>query len=205
MSLLVLGVFQKQCSEWLKGGKNSPSLKKGKEESRTKDYLGLTMSFWMCLKAKKRYASSGKEAKWAIRTVRALIEHVEVQSGRLRFSYNWNWTREISKRRGSSNTWSISRNTGKMQGPLLLRAGKQFINGYESEVLYTLFASAFTTTGSSSYDMCWPPISGGRVVFSLLQGLSPHKSMGLDVIHSRALREISDNVAKLLSIIFEKQ
>lgn len=50
-----------------------------------------------------------------------------------------------------------------------------------------------------------PPVVEERLIFSLLQGLGPYKSMGLDVIHSKALREISDNVAKPLSIIFEKR
>lgn len=49
-----------------------------------------------------------------------------------------------------------------------------------------------------------PPAVEEGLIFSLFQSLSPHKSMGLDVIQAKALREISDNVAKPLSIIFEK-
>ncbi|KAK4816812.1 hypothetical protein QYF61_023499 [Mycteria americana] len=43
-----------------------------------------------------------------------------------------------------------------------------------------------------------------ELVCELLQELDPYKSMGPEVIHPRALRELADAVVRLLSIIFEK-
>ena len=98
-------------------------------------------------------------------------------------------------------------------GPLLNRTGKLVTNNADrAEVLITLFASFFTNiaapqiTGSSIYDNAFvdPPVVEEGLVCSLLQGLNPHKYVGLDRIHPRALREVADIVARTLSIIFEK-
>lgn len=95
-------------------------------------------------------------------------------------------------------------------GPLLHRAGNRVTNNADkADVLKTVFTgiAGLQITASSSYnDVCVdPPVVEGGLVCLLLQGLNPHKSMGLGRIHPRVLREVADIiVVRPLSIIFEK-
>ncbi|RMC07518.1 hypothetical protein DUI87_16992 [Hirundo rustica rustica] len=85
----------------------------------------------------------------------------------------------------------------------------------KAEVLNNYFASSFNRKTDCPQDNCPPglvdgvreqndpPVIPEEVVRELLNCLDVHKSMGPDGIHPRVMRELADEFAKLLSIIYQ--
>ncbi|KAG6932917.1 hypothetical protein G0U57_020385, partial [Chelydra serpentina] len=118
-----------------------------------------------------------------------------------------------SNKKGFFRYVSNKKKVKESVGPLLNEGGNLVTEDVEkASVLNAFFVSVFTDKVSSQTAALRSTVWGGgdqpsvekEVVRDYLEKLDEHKSMGPDALHPRVLKELADEIAEPLAIIFDK-
>ncbi|KAJ7415920.1 hypothetical protein WISP_75283 [Willisornis vidua] len=160
------------------------------------------------LQSAEKRAATNEEFRNIVRLCRKKIRETKAQ-------FDMNLATSVRDNKKSFYKYINNKKGGKENLHSLLDLRGNIVNRDEkAEVRKTYFASVFTSKTGGPQDN-WPlelverdrelnrpPVFQEEILSDILNHLDPHKSMGQEGIHPRVMREMVEELAKLLFIIY---
>ena len=175
---------------------------------------GSIRNCWTYLSTKKKVYREWKQERVTWEDYRDIIRAARDRVRKAKTHIELNLARDTKENKNKFYIYmSNKRKAREYVGPLWKETGNLVTRDMEkAEVLNDFFSSVFSGKGSSHTTQATEsksmnlekedlPAVGEDQVRDHLKNLKVHKSMGPNEIHPRVLRELADEVAKLLSIV----